>query len=232
MEPRRQIALHRRLLKDKKTFAGDRKQCLANGGMGLPPPERAPAVADVVIVPLHQRGHARGDPGEFGCGIKRRVAIQKPFAQMVAQIGKVSGRWFGGDLRGPVLAQPMALRDFIGVNLIPAMQQQRERRRPVRRAQPRPHRVALRPLALQIVGLLAVARHKGDPQVAAQIAGNRICLAVPAVFGGPVGEQIETCTPDRRPVEPRQNSCAIRAAGCLDRRRAFVAVGDEQRRQP
>ena len=64
----------------------------------------------------------------------------------------------------------MASRDFVGVDLIAAMQQHCKRFLAVRLAQPRPHRVALRPFTLQVADLFTVARHKRDPQIVVQIA--------------------------------------------------------------
>ncbi len=157
--------------------------------------QRSPAVADVVVVPLHQRRDAGGQRGEIRRRIDRGIAGEEALAQMAAQRVRLGRGERLGILLGPVVAGGMALGDLVGIDLVAAMDQRGEGRLGMGGAQPRPHRIALGALALHVAGLLAVAGDIGQPQIALGEARDGEVPPLPAV-AAPGPRQHEAGAPD------------------------------------
>jgi len=85
----------------------------------------------------------------------------------------------------------MTLGGLVGIDLIAAMQQQRKRLRIMLGRQPRPHRVALGPVAVKVAMFFAVARHEGQSRLALGQPGKWVVAVVPAVRGRAVQRHIK-----------------------------------------
>jgi len=79
------------------------------------------------------------------------------------------------------------MSDLVGIDLVAAVKHECEGLVLVRLAQARPHGIALGALTLHVADLFAVAGDMGQTQIADQITGDLVALAVPSVGVGTVG---------------------------------------------
>ena len=92
----------------------------------------------------------------------------------------------------------MAVGRLVRIDLVAALQQQRERRAAVIRFQPRPHQVPLGRFAVQVAVLLAIAGHEGDADVAVQPGDDGVVAPVQVIAALGRG-QGEVVPPDCQP---------------------------------